>query len=91
MFLIKKKKNKGLISVCIEQVCSSKDISRSSVADASGTPGNRRLLRLKLTDGHSEINAVEYFNVPSIPDDVSPGTKVHLASLVIDLFIYSLL
>ncbi|KAL3839855.1 hypothetical protein ACJIZ3_024446 [Penstemon smallii] len=60
------------------QVCSSRDISRSSIVDASGNSGNRRLLRLKLTDGHSEITAVEYSHVPSIPDDVIPGTKVRL-------------
>ncbi|PIN24340.1 hypothetical protein CDL12_02936 [Handroanthus impetiginosus] len=59
------------------QVCSSRDISRSSI-DASGNSGNRRLLRLKLTDGHSEITAIEYSHVPSIPEDVIPGTKVRL-------------
>ncbi|GFQ05556.1 tudor domain-containing protein 3 [Phtheirospermum japonicum] len=57
------------------QVCSSRDISRSCIADASGNSGNRRLLQLKLTDGHSEITAVERLHIPSIPDDVSPGTK----------------
>lgn len=46
------------------------------MAEASEHSGNRRLLRLKLTDGHSEITAVEYSHVPSIPDDISPGTKV---------------
>ncbi|KAL6549675.1 hypothetical protein OROHE_008406 [Orobanche hederae] len=60
------------------QVCSGRDISRSCIADASGNSGNRRLLRLKLTDGHSEITAVERSDMPSIPDDVSPGTKVRL-------------
>ncbi|KAL8492781.1 hypothetical protein ACS0TY_024104 [Phlomoides rotata] len=60
------------------QVCSSRDISRSSIVDVSENSGNRRLLRLKLTDGHSEITAVEYHHVPSIPDDMSPGTKVRL-------------
>ncbi|KAK6156486.1 hypothetical protein DH2020_010734 [Rehmannia glutinosa] len=62
------------------QVCSSRDISRSSVADASGNSGSRRLLQLKLTDGQSEITAVERSHVPSIPDDISPGTKVRLQS-----------
>lgn len=66
----------GLNCVCIKQVCSSRDISRSSTADASENSSNQRLLRLKLTDGHSEITAVEYSHVPSIPDDISPGTKV---------------
>ncbi|KAI3443833.1 hypothetical protein Pfo_000498 [Paulownia fortunei] len=62
------------------QVCSSRDISQSCIADASGNSGNRRLLLLKLTDGHSEITAVEQSHVPSIPEDISPGTKVRLQS-----------
>ncbi|GER37060.1 hypothetical protein STAS_13450, partial [Striga asiatica] len=64
------------------QVCSCRDISRSSVADASGNSGGRRLLKLKLTDGHSEISSVESSHVPSIPDDISPGTKVRLVGKV---------
>lgn len=62
--------------VDIGQILSIRDISRSQVDDAVGNSGNRRLLRLKLTDGHSEITAIEYPHVPSISDDVSPGTKV---------------
>ncbi|KAG8372726.1 hypothetical protein BUALT_Bualt12G0096600 [Buddleja alternifolia] len=62
----------------ILQVCSCRDISRSCITDASGTPGNQRLLRLKLTDGHSEITAIEYSHMPSIPEDLVPGTKVLL-------------
>lgn len=46
------------------------------MAEASENSGHRRLLQLKLTDGHSEINAIEYSHVPSLPDDISPGTKV---------------
>lgn len=46
------------------------------MAESSGTSNNRRLLRLRLSDGHSEITAVEYSHIPSIPDDVVPGTKV---------------
>ncbi|KAL3642934.1 hypothetical protein CASFOL_013749 [Castilleja foliolosa] len=64
------------------QVCSSRDITKSCVVDASGNSGNRRLLKLKLTDGHSEITAIERCHVPSIPDDVSPGTKVRLQNKV---------
>ena len=61
----------------MEQVCSSRDISRSSLAEAaSENSNNRRLLLLKLTDGHNEITAIEYSHVPSFPDDISPGTKV---------------
>lgn len=36
----------------------------------------RRLLRFGLTDGQTEITAVEYSHIPSIPDDIPPGTKV---------------
>lgn len=39
---------------------------------------NKRLLRLKLTDGQTEIIAIEYSHIPSIPDDVVPGTKVFI-------------
>lgn len=38
---------------------------------------NRRLLKLVLTDGHNEITAVEYSHIPSIPNDIVPGTKVN--------------
>ncbi|KAL1547935.1 hypothetical protein AAHA92_16236 [Salvia divinorum] len=62
--------------VLIEQVCSSRDISRSGMAEASENSGNQQLLLLKLTDGHSEITAIEYSRVPSFPDNISPGTKV---------------
>lgn len=53
-----------------------RDISRSSIADSSGNSSSGRLLRLKLTDGHSEITAIEYSHIPSISGDVVPGTKV---------------
>lgn len=53
-----------------------RDISRSSIAESGGSTHNRRLLRLKLTDGKSEITAIEYTHIPSIPDDIVPGTKV---------------
>lgn len=55
-----------------------RDISKSSVDDISRNSGGRRLLRLGLTDGHSEITAVEYSHIPVIPDNVVPGTKVML-------------
>ncbi|KAJ8527915.1 hypothetical protein K7X08_015366 [Anisodus acutangulus] len=62
----------------ILQISSVRDISRSNMVESSGSSNNRRLLRLKLTDGHSEITAVEYSHIPSIPDDIVPGTKVRL-------------
>lgn len=53
-----------------------RDISRSSIQDLGGNSGGRRLLRLGLTDGITEITAIEYTLVPAIPDDIVPGTKV---------------
>ncbi|KAF2286871.1 hypothetical protein GH714_034350 [Hevea brasiliensis] len=34
----------------------------------------QRLLRLRLADGHNEITAIEYSHIPSIPNDVVPGS-----------------
>ena len=53
-----------------------RDISKSSVDEFLKNSGDRRVLRLCLTDGHYEITAVEYSHIPSIPDNVVPGTKV---------------
>lgn len=53
-----------------------RDITKSLIESFSGGSSSRRLLRLGLTDGHNEIIAVEFSHVPSIPDDVVPGTKV---------------
>lgn len=55
-----------------------RDISKSSVAESSGSSNGKRLLRFKLTDGHSDIIAVEFTYIPSIPDNVVPGTKVRI-------------
>ncbi|KAK4420271.1 Tudor domain-containing protein 3 [Sesamum alatum] len=74
------RKTSHLQGPIVLQVCSSRDISRSCLDGASGNSGNRRLLRLELTDGHSRITAVEYSHVPSVPEDVIPGTKVQLRS-----------
>lgn len=60
----------------VYQINSVRDISKSSVDEFFRNSGDRRVLRLCLTDGHSEITAVEYSHVPSIPDNVVPGTKV---------------
>lgn len=35
-----------------------------------------RLLRFGLSDGHSEITAIEYSHIPSVLEDIPPGTKV---------------
>jgi tudor domain-containing protein 3 len=53
-----------------------RDITKSSIEGLSQSSGSRRLLKLGLTDGHTEITAIEYFYIPSIPDDVVPGPKV---------------
>lgn len=60
----------------INQVASVRDVSRSSIEESSGNSSSDRLLRLNLTDGHAEITAIEYVHVPSIPNDIVPGTKV---------------
>lgn len=54
-------------------MASARDVSRSSFASGAS---NRRMLKLTLTDGHAEITAIEYSPIPSLPDDVVPGTKV---------------
>jgi hypothetical protein len=59
-----------------QQISSVRDISMSSVDNISRNSSGRRLLRLCLTDGHSEITAIEYTQIPFLPDNVVPGTKV---------------
>jgi hypothetical protein len=53
-----------------------RDITKSSIEGLLQSSSSRRLLKLGLTDGHTEITAIEYFHIPSIPDGVVPGTKV---------------
>ncbi|XP_052184106.1 uncharacterized protein LOC127796081 [Diospyros lotus] len=60
------------------QISSARDISRSSIAEISENSHTRRLLRLILTDGHSEVTAIEYSHIPSIANDVITGTKVRI-------------
>lgn len=55
------------------------------MAESSGSSNNRRLLRLKLTDGHSDITAIEYSHIPTIPDDIVPSTKVFPFSMTIKI------
>lgn len=64
------------------QISSVRDISMSSVDNISRNSSGRRLLRLCLTDGHSEITAVEYTHIPFLPDNVVPGTKIRLENKV---------
>ncbi|KAJ0698489.1 putative RecQ mediated genome instability protein [Helianthus annuus] len=65
------------------KVCSVRDISKSSIAESSGGSSGKRLLRLKLTDGHIEVTAIEFTHIPSLPDNVVPGTKIRLENKVV--------
>ncbi|KAJ4958444.1 hypothetical protein NE237_025555 [Protea cynaroides] len=60
------------------QIVSVRDIYQSSIESQARSSRNRRLLRFGLTDGHSEIVAIEYSPVVAIADDIVPGTKVRL-------------
>jgi len=60
------------------QVGSVNDISQSS----HGLGHTGRLLRLRLTDGHLWLTAVEYHSIPSLSVDIPPGTKVPLLSTI---------
>ncbi|CAN0900182.1 Tudor domain-containing protein 3 [Linum grandiflorum] len=57
------------------QICSVRDIALSTI-DAFSSSGHRRLLKLVLTDGHTEIPAIEYSHLSTIPSDVAPGYKI---------------
>ncbi|PQP95764.1 tudor domain-containing protein 3 [Prunus yedoensis var. nudiflora] len=72
------RKSSHLLGPQVLQIAWVRDITRSSVEDFARNSTSRRLLKLGLTDGHSEVAAVEYSHIPSIPDDVVPGTKVRL-------------
>lgn len=52
------------------------------MGENSGNSSKKRLLRLKLTDGHSEITTIEYSRISSISDDVVPGTKVSISRVL---------
>ena len=58
------------------QIASVQDISRSSEVDVNKSSSKRRLLKIVLSDGQSEVTAVEYSPIPSLSDNVVPGTKV---------------
>ncbi|XP_021277123.1 tudor domain-containing protein 3 [Herrania umbratica] len=77
------RKSSFVVGPKVLQISSVRDISRSSISEFSGNSSSLRLLRLCLTDGHSEITAIEYSHVPAIPDNVVPGTKIRLENKAI--------
>lgn len=59
------------------QIVSIRNIRQSG--DRAMVPSQQkdgRLLQICLTDGHSTITAIEYCPLPSISEDMAPGTKV---------------
>jgi len=59
------------------QLVSLRDIYRSSIDSSfKNSEHHRRLLRFILTDGYSEVKAIEYAPIPSITEEIPPGTKV---------------
>ncbi|GLJ29284.1 hypothetical protein SUGI_0577460 [Cryptomeria japonica] len=53
-------------------------LESSSRAVVTNQQQHGRLLRICLTDGHSNVTAIEYRPFASIPTDLAPGTKVRL-------------
>ncbi|KAL1189171.1 RecQ-mediated genome instability protein 1 [Cardamine amara subsp. amara] len=60
------------------QISSVRDVTRSSAEEFLGSSTGKRVLKFALTDGKTEISALEYSHIPSINNDVTPGTKVRL-------------
>ncbi|TYK00064.1 tudor domain-containing protein 3 isoform X2 [Cucumis melo var. makuwa] len=71
------RKSSRILGPIVLQISSVKDISRSSLDGILKASNGRRLLRFGLTDGHSELTAIEYSHIPFIPDDIPPGTKLN--------------
>ncbi|ESQ42012.1 hypothetical protein EUTSA_v10013545mg [Eutrema salsugineum] len=60
------------------QISSVRDVTKSSAEEFLGSSSGKRVLKFALTDGKIEISALEYSHIPSISNDVTPGTKVRL-------------
>ncbi|CAN7033938.1 unnamed protein product [Brassica oleracea var. botrytis] len=60
------------------QISSVRDVTKSSAEEFLGSSTGKRVLKLVLTDGKIEISALEYSHIPSLNNDVTPGTKVRL-------------
>ncbi|XP_041008910.1 uncharacterized protein LOC121253081 isoform X2 [Juglans microcarpa x Juglans regia] len=76
--LLRNRKSSHILGPKVLQVSSVRDITKSSIEDVSRSSSSRRLLKLGLTDGHTEITAIEFAPVPLVPDDLVPGAKVRL-------------
>ncbi|XP_048133289.1 tudor domain-containing protein 3 [Rhodamnia argentea] len=76
------RKASHLLGPVVLQISAVRDIASSSIEEVSKSSGGNRMLRLTLTDGHSEMTAIEYAHIPSLPDDAVPGTKVRLEKKV---------
>lgn len=60
-----------------ERLVSVKDIYQSNIdASISNSQRKRRLLRFCLTDGCSQVIAIEYLPMPAISEEIASGTKV---------------
>uniref|UniRef100_A0A0D9UXH3 RecQ mediated genome instability protein 1 OB-fold domain-containing protein n=1 Tax=Leersia perrieri TaxID=77586 RepID=A0A0D9UXH3_9ORYZ len=64
------------------QVVSIRDIYRSSIDASFKNPQQHRLLRFVLTDGNSEVVAIEFSPIPFITEDIAPGTKIRLENKI---------
>eukprot|EP00899_Mesostigma_viride_P020498 jgi/Mesvir1/2844/Mv13931-RA.1 len=70
----------------ILQVVDVRDVSVSSGASAgSGSSGRSRLLRIRLTDGHTTATAMEFKPLPNVTVDLVPGSKVSLGDVVVKM------
>ncbi|XP_021835265.1 uncharacterized protein [Spinacia oleracea] len=78
-----RKASQFLLPPKVLQIASVQDVSRSSEVDGYKGSSNRRLLKLVLSDGQSEVTAVEYSPIPSLSDNLVPGTKVRLEKKVV--------
>eukprot|EP00268_Persea_americana_P035725 TRINITY_DN3521_c0_g1_i1.p1 TRINITY_DN3521_c0_g1~~TRINITY_DN3521_c0_g1_i1.p1 ORF type:complete len:436 (+),score=110.10 TRINITY_DN3521_c0_g1_i1:166-1473(+) len=77
------KKSSHLQGPKILQLVSVKDIYQSNIdASISNSQRKRRLLKFCLTDGCSQVIAIEYLPIPAVSEEIAPGTKVLLENRV---------
>ncbi|RXI05842.1 hypothetical protein DVH24_017884 [Malus domestica] len=75
----KEKEKCGLSFAFFYQIAWVRDVTKFRVEGFTRNTSSRRLLKLGLTDGHSESH------IPEIPDDVVPGTKVFSTTFTMNL------